>query len=624
MPQNNLLKWEFAATGGGDEVGVNDPVISNFTGNITTKLVREALQNSIDAGVKEPVIVKFDIITTEALKIPGIEQLRSVYGLCVDYWSSKGKRLPMFNILLGRIQKNLTIPVLKISDFNTRGLTPGDYYALFQCVGGETKPDGEGGSWGLGKGAYFGASAFRMVFASSKYDDNKYHFAGKARLPSFTQDGKTMQGNGTYGYPAQKPVIEEQDIPDSFKREERGTDFYIYGYQGTGDWKKEIIKAVLENFWYAIMQNNLIVIVGGTTINAEALDNLMIEYFGKPKSKNEFLKSPYPFFLACRDENTSLTEGDLHTLGAVKLYVLKNESFPKDVVYIRNTGMVIQKKGRNAPYGYAGVFVCENTEGNKILCKMENPEHDQWNKDIAISLGKLNKNIANNADRELKDFVINTLKGLQEKDEGDVLHVKELDKYLWLPMDEDESLLTGSGSEGLEKPSNTESASEEMTVDKSKLEIISRKEKLVIDKKIVKGVVGEEDLFVKVGHGRGKRRRANGLEDPEGDKQVVQVTEMKYRSFAELNNFGKYEHTLIIKSPRNKKLAKIVVHVGTDNSLDDIDIYSAIDDDSKISLDIEGNIIKDIELNDNGQKKVLIQFNDHDKYSLNIIAYEYK
>lgn len=630
MTQDNLLKWEFAATGGGEETGINDPVISNFLGNVASKLVRESLQNSIDAGIERPVVVKFEMLISESSKIPGVEELRRIYDLCIKHWSDKNRDIePIFKGIIKSINIDSNIPILKISDHNTRGLTPNDYHNLFQVVGGSSKGVGDGGSFGLGKGAYFGASRLRTVFISSKYEEDKYYFAGKSRLVSFADsNGVIMQNTGTYGYPAQKPVTEEKDIPDFFKRQEKGTDFYVYGYLEDKNWKNQILKSVLENFWYAIMQESLVVYVGDILVNHESLSDLMVKYVSEFNSKNEYKKCPFPFFFACKSPESKLIEGDLPTLGKVSLYVFKNEEFPKQIVYIRKTGMTIQQKGQNAPYGYAAVFVCEDVQGNEILRKMENPEHDKWDKDIAITSGKLDKYTANNAIRELNQFISNSLKSLQEINEGDELRIKDLDKYLWLPMDEDEPLLGGGVSEGSEKPSNTESAQEINKVDKEKTEVVAKKEKLKIAKKPVKGRLAEgEDDIIHGGNGGGGNRKKinqNGIEDLNGDSTIIQVADFKYRSFAELNESLEYEHTLIIKAPKSQKLAKIVVHVGTDNSLDDEAIKSVCDKDKKNKYDFDGSVIKDIELDENGEKKLLIKFNDGNKYSLNVIAYEHK
>lgn len=628
MQQDNELKWEFAETGGGQEIGINDPVISNFLGDVATKLVREALQNSIDAGTAKPVHVTFDLIKSEASKIPGIERLRHIYSLCIDHWSQKNKHTSdILNRLVTQVQKNLTVSILKISDYNTRGLTPDDYHNLFQVIGGNSKGEGEGGSFGLGKGAYFGASMFRTVFVSSKYDTDKVYFAGQTRLVSFTtENGKVMQSSGTYGHAAQKPVTDERLIPEFFKREEVGTNFYIYGYLGEGIFKDEIIKAVLDNFWYAIVKDNLVVSVCGEVINHKTLKDLIIDYSIKLGSEKDIYNGSYPFFMAYDSSETKLIEEDLPTLGKVKFYVLKNEAYPKKIVFVRKTGMVIQKKGRNAPYGYAGVFVCENAEGNEILRKMENPEHNEWRDDIAIASGKLDKKVANAAMKELNGFIVSTLKDLQEKDEGDELRITELDKYLWLPMDDDEPLLSKGVSEGAKNQSDKESAVEIAVVDSKKLNVISKMEKLNIVRKHIKGKEGAESekLFVPGDGGGGGHKKNEGIEDPDGDLNLKQVVEFKYKSFAELNEQGEYENTLIIKAPKSKKLARVVVRVGTDNSLDEVIFWSVIDRENGNKYNFEGSVIKNVDLDKNGNKTLSVQFEDGNKYSLNVVAYELK
>ena len=66
------------------------------------------------------------------------------------------------------------IPFLKISDYSTKGLTGNDYdkngtwYKLVKSRGSSSKTGGEGGSFGIGKGAPFGASDSTSCFLFNK------------------------------------------------------------------------------------------------------------------------------------------------------------------------------------------------------------------------------------------------------------------------------------------------------------------------------------------------------------------------------------------------------------------------------------------------------------------------
>ncbi|RMZ51986.1 hypothetical protein EB822_00650 [Flavobacteriaceae bacterium PRS1] len=75
------LQWKFAPTGGGSIDGVNNPMISHFTGNYNYHLAREIIQNSLDAKLDDskPVVVKFNIETFSKSDFPGHDQLLKIF-----------------------------------------------------------------------------------------------------------------------------------------------------------------------------------------------------------------------------------------------------------------------------------------------------------------------------------------------------------------------------------------------------------------------------------------------------------------------------------------------------------------------------------------------------------------
>ena len=59
MSQN--LKWKFEENQAGAVLGPNDSGIVHFAGNPATAIIREAIQNSLDASAAEgPVLVSFE------------------------------------------------------------------------------------------------------------------------------------------------------------------------------------------------------------------------------------------------------------------------------------------------------------------------------------------------------------------------------------------------------------------------------------------------------------------------------------------------------------------------------------------------------------------------------------
>ena len=63
MTEENTIKWRFPLSGGGLQNGFNDGAIDHFKGHRLSSLVREVIQNSLDAGdgTDRPIKLKFEI-----------------------------------------------------------------------------------------------------------------------------------------------------------------------------------------------------------------------------------------------------------------------------------------------------------------------------------------------------------------------------------------------------------------------------------------------------------------------------------------------------------------------------------------------------------------------------------
>jgi hypothetical protein len=73
-------------------------------------------------------------------------------------------------------------------------------------------------------------------------------------------------------------------------------------------------------------------------------------------------------------------EENINFLGNVELILGKHQDFNGRISFFRKSNMLIDTKTRGNPNhsGYAGVFICEDLIGNKILKRVENPRHDEW------------------------------------------------------------------------------------------------------------------------------------------------------------------------------------------------------------------------------------------------------
>lgn len=183
------IGWSFPENYGGEERGLNNAGIETFSGRKIESLAREIIQNSLDArkDYKRPVKVSFDLIQTRNSDIPQISEYKTIFSRCYDYWEKNEKAKAFFTTALKMLQQE-QIPVLKISDYNTTGLTGaqldrgGHFHSLIKSVGVSNKQGGKGGSFGIGKNAPFATSAFRTVYYSTYDIDQVTAVQGVAKL----------------------------------------------------------------------------------------------------------------------------------------------------------------------------------------------------------------------------------------------------------------------------------------------------------------------------------------------------------------------------------------------------------------------------------------------------------
>lgn len=381
--------YHFGRTEGGDVAGFNDPVAANFAyeGNLTDSLIREAIQNIIDAKLpgKSPARAEFDLKEVSVGTLPNHKRLEQIFRKCAEY-AEKRKVIQAakhYRAQADIIKNNANIPMLRIADYNTCGLTgntdDGRWFMFMRGVGFNAGETGAGGAFGLGKGAFFANSLFRTIFVSTITDEG-VKFAGKLRLLSFDQDSELMQGNGTFGLPGQLPLQNKKEIPEMFQRSDKGTDIWVVNFLNGNDWQDTICRAVLGWFWPAIHWGILSVRVGDKEFDSSNLRERMAEFFSVDEKKSFKPHNPLHFFDAYINPDKNLTESP-DVLGEVSFYGKTSDElpFPNKTALVRNTGMIVDFKGRSSHLTkYAAIFECRNKKGSEILRKMENPAHTEW------------------------------------------------------------------------------------------------------------------------------------------------------------------------------------------------------------------------------------------------------
>src|SRR5699024_8195626 len=200
--------WNFPATIGGNVSSINNAGLETFRGNALDSLTREICQNSLDAIRDEtkPVYVDFEKFEIDIEKFPGKADLNQSLYYCNETWLGHNKKVEEFTNQAQELLNKDTINMLRISDFNTKGLEGAKnanlgspWSSLIKEAGSSNKSDNSGGSFGIGKSAPFLNSKLRTLFYSS-YDITGYEsHIGVANIMSFNlPNNTTTTGSGYY------------------------------------------------------------------------------------------------------------------------------------------------------------------------------------------------------------------------------------------------------------------------------------------------------------------------------------------------------------------------------------------------------------------------------------------
>ena len=432
------MDLRFPLLDGGQEQGLNDAGVEAFQGSIGQYVVRECAQNSGDAPNKpgSKVQVVFDLLRWKIDDIPCVEKIEVALRASREYWKHDEKTRRFFERSLAELKAS-TITVLRVGDYGTTGLLGNDtdrtkgWYALVKSQGVSVKDDTAGGSYGIGKSSPFAASRFRTVFYSTRTTSGDVAFQGVCRLVTHkNSSGNTTQsvgfiGDYLAGHGGSDPVFTAiraaEKVPVQFQRDETGTDIFIPGYFTNEDnWERELVVSILNSFWPAIHRGSMEFVVAGNEITKANIGELVTRFREVP----EFTAHLYYGSLA--DPKRREHAKNLHSVGKCKLSLTtEGEDLPKNVCLIRRAGMIIDVYGpHNIRTPYAGLFVCEDTDGNRLLRAMEPPRHDRWDpKRVEGIKGR-------QAISEIREWIREKVRELNPAFTGDSFNEDDLGKYL--------------------------------------------------------------------------------------------------------------------------------------------------------------------------------------------------
>jgi len=439
--------WHFPSNEGGTEEGFNDAGIETYTGAPFEGLAREIIQNSLDASIDEEtrVTVKFELIEIKRDDFPDADGLFGILKKChKESKRENEKEEEFFRVAAQTLNvTNDKVTCLKISDSGTTGLCgdyekhEGQWHAITKGTGITDKRDkSAGGSFGIGKNAPFTVSRLRTVFYSTRYKEGKetiYRAQGRSILKSHSMDnGGRTRGTGFYGIKdGCQPLVGK--IPEILRPKEQGCVVLIAGFHAVEDWQKIISTTVISNYFCAIDQGKLKVVIRDQddktgTIKKDTLQ-ACFETANEWDIDSESIKNSFCYYQAMKSPPTR--DKQFSSLGHCKIWVLMQEGAPKKVALLRKTGMLItdSQKGLMRWGGHAdfvGVFMCDNEKGNELLRAMENPQHNAFEPERAIEKKRKQCRKALN---EMCDWIRQCIDSLAKPEETSVSPLDELAEF---------------------------------------------------------------------------------------------------------------------------------------------------------------------------------------------------
>lgn len=394
---------EFLPNQAGESEGLGDAGIETFRDNPYASCGREAGQNSADAAVEYPVRMTFDVLDVATLELPGIAVLTDTVGRCLA--DAKQEKDEDFFTQAKNLLENPTTKVLRISDFNTKGLagpsgeegTP--FHSLLKGSGvSNNKTETSGGSFGIGKNASFAISDLQAVFYSTTYrdeaDELRFAAQGKCRMVSHIgSSGEKRRATGYWGNPDGYVAIEDPaEAPQWMRRAEIGTSIFCVGFRQNDGWAWSIAYSLLTNFFAALHRNRMAFEINDGEIKLN--HNTVAAMFEDPRiiaaSEADGQKSQLDFshdlFRCLTSPDAMEIEQDVQGLGRMRFRILVEDGLPKRVGIVRN-GMLItselqqfgDKLQRFVGTREFVAFVEPLADAaSKLMKSIENPRHDSF------------------------------------------------------------------------------------------------------------------------------------------------------------------------------------------------------------------------------------------------------
>lgn len=239
-------------------------------------LVREAIQNSLDAKIKNSIDpVRVRITFPAANDIPSAED-------AAPYLDSLWRHVEATDVVNDTPDRSGKVPFLLFEDFGTRGLVGdpelsedpeegvlADFFYFWRNVGRGKKKGEERGRWGLGKTMFPASSRIHAFFGLTvREGDTNPLLMGQSTLSIHHVDGNKHYPYGYFGEQADDqfalPITDRARIDDfcstfSVSRDGETGLSVVVPYPRNEMEAVDVLKSVVKHYFYPILAGTLIV-----------------------------------------------------------------------------------------------------------------------------------------------------------------------------------------------------------------------------------------------------------------------------------------------------------------------------------------------------------------------------
>ncbi|WP_147641116.1 hypothetical protein [Mammaliicoccus lentus] len=623
-----MAEWKIPHGIGLTPNGHNNTAIEMFLDNIVDSLTREVIQNSLDANdesLDKPVIVEFSKFEITKDSIPGYTDINDfALPKAKKYWEEKNNKdtLDYLNLFNQTLNSD-TIDVLKISDYNTKGLKQKNYDSLVNGNGYSEKDNMDSaGSKGIGKAAPFAASNLRMVFYNSLSTEGEYRSSGIMNFVSFNYDEENItQERLSYCADIDNSKNKQFTFGQKNRNENNyGTDLFIIGLKKFDTLYNDIILSALNNFLLAIYHGKLEIIVDNEMLNSNTILDI-IEKFNEtklPADKQYKLNKTKNFYEVITSKDTLCFNMDderfekydfVESADDGLLYLLQHENANRTILQSRSAGMKIYERNNiSGNINFSGIFQATGNKLNAFLKDIENANHNIWTPDRK----------QNNEKKTAEKFLLDLYRWYKQKvtesfatsseDEVEAFGVRSL-----LPLESNEK------SEDSKKDSGIKNKIENVKIKRSTkpVQLTDGDKEGDIISDVLKEIGLDEgddfefdDLAGKSKAGKKSKDNPKGGERNKSENDSKSKTSIERKEYRRKSNslmfkiveedFKKGQYRILGKSKKREKNLEIELkYVGADGKSYFIELVNASSNKNKAYLKENNIILENIKKNDN-------------------------